>query len=137
MGPEKWVGVISGGTEKGLQTVFNNYDLYGKDGIKYFGKDFYWKSFAAGFAGGDLKELSGNLITNFENDLNVDNPINPQYDFSLFSVGLTSISGDVTKKLSLKSMNKEYKIYLKKNKQDQSLSFFNGASQLLMYHFGK
>jgi len=128
-------GVSSAGTEKGLQTVFNNYDLYGKNGIKRFGSGFYWQSFAAGFAGGALKELSANTFANWQNTLNGE-PSSGKYDFSLFSVGLSSVGGDITKGLALK-LNKEYKIYIKKNKQDNWLSFFNGAAQLIMYHGGK
>ena len=128
-------GLASAGTEKGWQTVFNNYDLYGKNGIKSFGSGFYWQSFAAGFAGGALKELSANTFANWQNTLNGE-PSSGKYDFSLFSVGLSSVGGDITKGLALK-LNKEYKIYIKKNKQDNWLSFFNGAAQLIMYHGGK
>ncbi len=132
---EWWGEGIMSGTEKGFQTVFNNYDLYGKDGIKKFGGGFYWNSFAAGFAGGAAKGIMGNLGFNLENKLNASSP--GTYDFSVFSVGLSSITGDLTKSLALKSINKEYKIYVKKNKQSNSLSFFNGVTQLLMYHWGK
>ena len=131
MGPAKWVGVISGGTEKGLQTVFNNYDLYGKDGIKYFGAKFYWQSFAAGAIAGGLKE---SIDFGFKsiNDLRVKGLY-----LSVFNVGLNNVGADVTKKFALKSMNEEYKIYIKTNKQDNTLSFFNGFAQLIMYQTGK
>jgi hypothetical protein len=136
MAPKGALGIATAGAEKGLQTVFNNYDLYGKDGIKKFGAGFYWQSFAAGFAGGALKEGMGNLLTGMEKTLNGE-PSSGKYDFSVFSVGLTSVGADVSKSFALKSMNKEYKLYVKKNKQSNWLSFFNGATQLIMYHTGK
>jgi len=136
IGPKGALGIATAGTEKGLQTVFNNYDLYGKYGIKRFGAKFYWQSFAAGFAAGGLKEWGGNAISNWEYKLN-GFPSSGKYDFSLFSVGLSSIGADITKGIALKSMNEEYKIYIKKNKQDNTLSFFNGAAQLLFYQWGK
>ena len=134
MGPKGALGIATAGTEKGLQTVFNNYDLYGKDGIKYFGKDFYLQSFAAGAIAGGLKEWAGNAIGDWEKKLNQASP--GKYDFSLFSVGLSSVGADVTKSFALKSMNKDYKIYIQQNKKTNWLSFFNGAAQLFMYHNG-
>ena len=84
IGPKGALGIATAGTEKGLQTVFNNYDLYGKDGIKRFGSRFYWQSFAAGAIAGGLKEWGGNAISNWEYKLN--KPVPGTYDFSLFSV---------------------------------------------------
>ena len=136
MGPQGALGIATAGTEKGLQTVFNNYDLYGKDGIKKFGAGFYWQSFAAGFAGGALKEMGSNLSTGLQDRIN-EKMVKGGADFSLFSVSLSSVGGDITKSFALKSINKEYKIYIKKNKQDNWLSFFNGATQLIMYNIGK
>jgi hypothetical protein len=121
-------GVVSAGTEKGLQTVFNNYDLYGKDGIKKFGAKFYWHSFAEGFVGGGLKEGLGwgfDEIKGFKTS-----------GFEVGTNGLNSVAGDVTKKVLLKSMSKEYKNYLKENKKDDWLTFFNGFAQTLMFHAG-
>ncbi len=132
-----WGEGIMSGTEKGFQTVFNNYDLYGKDGIKKFGGGFYWNSFAAGFAGGAVKGVASNLISGLQNNLNALPGGAGKYDFSLFSVGLSSVGGDITKSLALKAMNKEYKTYIKKNKQSNLLSFFNGAAQLIVYNWGK
>jgi len=134
IGPKGALGIATAGTEKGLQTVFNNYDLYGKDGIKKFGAKFYWQSFASGFAAGGLKEWGGNAISNWEYKLN--KPVPGTYDFSLFSVGLANVGADVTKSIAMKSMNKEYNFYIKKKRQDNTLSFFTGAAQLLMYHNG-
>ncbi len=132
MGPAKWVGVISGGTEKGLQTVFNNYDLYGRDGIKKFGAGFYWQSFAAGALAGGLKESISWGFDEISDKVNSN-----KVDLSIFSVGLNSIGSDITKKIALKSMNYDYKLYLKTNKSDNSLSFFNGFAQMIIYQIGK
>ena len=129
VGPKGILGVAAAGTEKGLGTVFNNYDLYGKDGIKRFGSRFYWQSFAAGFAGGAIKDGLGigfNKIKGFA-----------ESGFPVGTIGLNSVAGDVTKKILLKSMSKEYKNYLKENKKDDWLTFFNGFAQTLMFHSGE
>ena len=94
-----------GGTDKGLQTVFSNYNQYGRDGVKKFGSGFYVQSFAAGFSAGGLKE-------GFSIGFKALEEIIPDSDFSIFSVGLNSIGSDITKKIALTSMNKEYKLYL-------------------------
>ena len=108
----------------------SNYNQYGKDGIKKFGSGFYGQSFAAGFFAGSLKEGFSIGFKNLEE-------IIPDSDFSILSVGLNSVGSDVTKKMVLTSMNKEYMLYLKKIKTDNSLSFFNGAGQFIFYQIGK
>jgi hypothetical protein len=129
IGPEKWGGVAVGGAEKGFQTVFNNYDLYGRDGIKYFGSGFYWKSFVAGALAGGLKEgIDWRLdkIRNFK-----------ESGFQVGTIGFNSVAADVTKKIALKSMSKDYKKYLNDNKKDDWQTFFNGFAQTMMFHFGE
>lgn len=138
-GPEwtnKWWGQgIVSGVEKGAQTVMANYDEYGNGAYNRFGKSFYWNSFAAGFAGGFVKGAGGGLLFNAEDGFN---PTfgSKTHDFSLFSVGLANVGGDITKKLSLKSMNKAYKEALSKKKKVDLVSFFNGFFQLSLYHIG-
>jgi RHS repeat-associated protein len=130
VGPKGLGGVAFGGTEKGLQTVMSNYNQYGKDGIKKFGSGFYGQSFAAGFFAGGLKE-------GFSIGFKALEKMIPDSDLSILSVGLNSVGSDITKKMVLTSMNKEYKLYLKKIKSDNSLSFFNGAGQFFFYQMGK
>ena len=84
IGPKGALAKATAGTEKGLQTVFNNYDLYGEDGIKKFGAKFYWQSFAAGFAGGAIKDGLGigfNKIERFK-----------ESGFQVGTIGLNSVA---------------------------------------------
>ena len=93
------------------------------------GSGFYLQSFAAGFAGGAIKDVLGigfNKIIGFA-----------ESGFPVGTIGLNSVAGDVTKKILLKSMSKEYKNYLKENKNDDWLTFFNGFAQTLMFHSGE
>ncbi len=102
--------------------------MYGKDCIKKFGAGFYWKSFAAGFAGVRLKEGLGwgfDQIESFK-----------ESGFQVGTIELDSVAADVTKKILLKSMSKEYKNYLKENEKDDWLTFFNGLAQIMIFHSG-
>jgi hypothetical protein len=110
VGPGTTGQFVTNTAEKGIQTVFSNYNQYGEKGTKLFGKNFYWQSFGAGAVAGLFKETNSFFFSNLEDVL-----INSSVDFSILSVALNSYTTDVVKKLQLTSMNKEYKIYLKKS----------------------
>jgi hypothetical protein len=130
-----WGQGITGSVEKGVETVMANYNQYGAYGTKAYGKSFYWNSLAAGMAGGFVKGAAGGWIYGRQDILN-STPQGKLYDFSIGSVGLSNLGGDVTKKFMLMSINKEYKLSLQGQKQGSYNLFFNGFFPMILYHTG-
>jgi RHS repeat-associated protein len=128
-----WGQGITGGVEKGFETVMTNYNQYGDYGLKAYGKGFYRQSLWAGMAGGFVKGAVGGLFSEWEKGLNKTQRVK-LYDLSLFSVSMSNLGGDATKKFMLKSMNKEYKESLKGQSQGPFNFFFNGVFPMFLYH---